>query len=174
MKSSKSSRLLIFSLSALAFFYVSCQKNGGVDPNSPLANQQRHKDSLKAFIQPAFNLYWRNAYNKQGSAVLKPDTCNKFTTYHLTTANLNSEGSEGYVFIDYNNSPCIISGMLDRSKQPQNITYSFTVNPNTLYIPDNGYDLKHVAYNVLKLTADSMILQSQQTPSFFKVYLPSK
>jgi len=173
MKSSKSSRLLIFSLSALAFFYVSCQKNGGVDPNSPSAREQAHRDSLKAFIQPAYGISWRNAYNKQGAVTVKPDTCNKLVTYQFNQPNLNSDGSEGYVFIYYFNSPCNLSP-LGRDKQPQDITYMFTVNPNTLSFPDNGYGITANTYNVLKLSADSLVLKSQKTPSLIKVYLPFK
>ncbi len=173
MKSSKNITLLTFSLFVLALFYVSCKKNGGVDPNSPAAHKQAYQESLRVFIQPAYNIYWRNAYNKQGSVIVKPDSCNKLATYHFTTANLNSEGSEGYVFIDYYNAPCS-QATIGRDKQPQNVLYTFTVNPNTLSFPDNGYDLTFFTYNVLKLSADSLVLRSQKTPSLVKVYLPFK
>jgi len=167
MKRSKSSPLLILSLSVLSLFYISCQKNGGVDPNSPLAHEQAHKDSMVAFIAPIYNI-WRIHSITQGGKPVTIDTCNRLVDYKFTSANMGG-GSQGYLFISYN-SPCVISGM-DRTKQPQNITYIFSINPNTLIFPDNGYDLKNNTYNVVKLTADSLILKSPKTLQV-RIYLP--
>jgi len=169
MKSSKNITLLTLSLSVLSLFYVSCQKNGGVDPNSPAAHKQQHLDSMDAFIPPIYNR-WRIHSITQGFSPVAIDTCNRLVDYKFTSNNLDSFHDAGYVFIFYNNSPCVISGM-DRSKQPQNITYTFGINPNTLTFPDNGYDLKNNTYNILKLTADSLILQSPKTLQV-RIYLP--
>lgn len=169
----------LFSVLAVAgiisITFLSCKKDGL--SNVSVATQiKEHQDSTAAILTSGLGTQtWRISSitvspAQNGQTAVAIDPCDSAVTYNFGALTMGS-GTEGYVSIHYNNSPC--NGFKrPASSERSNVPYGLDSNPNVMDFPDSALGTDNY-YTIIKTTAKILVLQIVVGNSTFtRTYLP--